>query len=77
MCGAPLAGAWIEIPVLLICAESPDVAPLAGAWIEIIRNGIAKRAMLVAPLAGAWIEIRETIYSVDDFPCRSPRGSVD
>ena len=32
---APLAGAWIEIPLFLLSVLSEFVAPLAGAWIEI------------------------------------------
>ena len=33
---APLAGAWIEIPVFMMLSCGVMVAPLAGAWIEII-----------------------------------------
>ena len=36
---APLAGAWIEMPVLWEYMQISPVAPLAGAWIE-IKNGI-------------------------------------
>ncbi len=32
---APLAGAWIEIPLVKEWADMLLVAPLAGAWIEI------------------------------------------
>ena len=32
---APLAGAWIEIPISLTPPVPKAVAPLAGAWIEI------------------------------------------
>ena len=32
---APLAGAWIEISIVLITLVDVFVAPLAGAWIEI------------------------------------------
>ena len=32
---APLAGAWIEIPVAAVAPLRSMVAPLAGAWIEI------------------------------------------
>ena len=32
---APLAGAWIEIPLDRCDSPSIVVAPLAGAWIEI------------------------------------------
>ena len=35
---APLAGAWIEIPMAIPASAHPVVAPLAGAWIEIIVN---------------------------------------
>ena len=31
---APLAGAWIEISVIVYIPINPLVAPLAGAWIE-------------------------------------------
>ena len=34
---APLAGAWIEIPVYEIIGKGIEVAPLAGAWIEMRR----------------------------------------
>ena len=32
---APLAGAWIEIAVMVMSSMAIGVAPLAGAWIEI------------------------------------------
>ena len=32
---APLAGAWIEISIMLYIPCLSVVAPLAGAWIEI------------------------------------------
>ena len=32
---APLAGAWIEIPLTPDERSAAEVAPLAGAWIEI------------------------------------------
>ena len=34
---APLAGAWIEMPVSSRHSCACGVAPLAGAWIEICR----------------------------------------
>ena len=34
---APLAGAWIEIPLSVSKTASKSVAPLAGAWIEIVK----------------------------------------
>ena len=36
---APLAGAWIEIMVIIYHILRNMVAPLAGAWIEISRIG--------------------------------------
>ena len=33
---APLAGAWVEIFVILCPRAQTEVAPLAGAWVEII-----------------------------------------
>ena len=35
---APLAGAWIEIPIKALTIPLKLVAPLAGAWIEILQN---------------------------------------
>ena len=32
---APLAGAWIEIRLVITEGQVDSVAPLAGAWIEI------------------------------------------
>ena len=37
---APLAGAWIEIEILVILGNRYHVAPLAGAWIEIRLKGL-------------------------------------
>ena len=34
---APLAGAWIEIPILCTFQTQNMVAPLAGAWIEMFQ----------------------------------------
>ena len=34
---APLAGAWIEMAILVIYSRIYEVAPLAGAWIEMER----------------------------------------
>ena len=74
---APLAGAWIEINILVAFIVSNIVAPLAGAWIEISRSEKEICPLRVAPLAGAWIEI----YFIGAFIAargrRSPRGSVD
>ena len=53
---APLAGAWIETPIVMQSTTCVRVAPLAGAWIETkgaSSNGVGQD---VAPLAGAWIE---------------------
>ena len=63
---APLAGAWIEIRIVLIAniTDTP-VAPLAGAWIEIPLESCTVDDCIVAPLAGAWIEISIT----GDLPC--------
>ena len=54
---APLAGAWIEILVVLLHKQFQAVAPLAGAWIEIITVINLNTRRRVAPLAGAWIEM--------------------
>ncbi len=54
---APLAGAWIEMCVILRQGCASIVAPLAGAWIEIIFFHKFTFRVHVAPLAGAWIEI--------------------
>ena len=74
---APLAGAWIEMPICSINWLIVSVAPLAGAWIEI--SHVAKVGALkkVAPLAGAWIEIIGLYSNVVVLYSRSPRGSVD
>ena len=39
---APLAGAWIEIPLEFTVILTPGVAPLAGAWIEIEKMHVEK-----------------------------------
>ena len=74
---APLAGAWIEIILLLRLKCSNHVAPLAGAWIEIFDDDCEEQMCTVAPLAGAWIEIvRHPTHKTVPYR-RSPRGSVD
>ena len=75
---APLAGAWIEIPLILDTSLiHHQVAPLAGAWIEILIITGSPSASSVAPLAGAWIEIIFATAGTDFEESRSPRGSVD
>lgn len=32
---APYVGAWIEILLVITCANAATVAPFVGAWIEI------------------------------------------
>ena len=61
---APLAGAWIEILLLLIFLPKLVVAPLAGAWIEISYPVQVPVVRMVAPLAGAWIEIPTDVNSI-------------
>ena len=39
---APLAGAWIEMPVFAQGVSAKMVAPLAGAWIEILESRLDK-----------------------------------
>ena len=52
---APLAGAWIEMPLRNAYNLVKTVAPLAGAWIEIVRlaahvsNGLKSR---IRPVVG-------------------------
>jgi len=61
---APLAGAWIETPLIAPVYVRPHrVAPLAGAWIETNILLSKKMGILVAPLAGAWIETSITVSS--------------
>ena len=54
---APLVGAWIEMPCMVIFCSFEQVAPLVGAWIEISVSFLILHIGLVAPLVGAWIEI--------------------
>ncbi len=42
---APLAGAWIEISLLISVDTAVEVAPLAGAWIEIRKKAYADLAV--------------------------------
>ena len=53
------------------------VAPFAGAWIEISGELLTSMTSQVAPFAGAWIEIQFVTEALDDWVCRSLRGSVD
>ena len=74
---APLAGAWIEIPMCANHLQCKMVAPLAGAWIEIGSGMTGFNTSFVAPLAGAWIEIGCHGRDISADNSRSPRGSVD
>ena len=57
---APLAGAWVEIILVLEKIQDKYVAPLAGAWVEITSYSFTLVSGAVAPLAGAWVEITIT-----------------
>ena len=46
---APLAGAWIEIPLEVSTPKTLYVAPLAGAWIEIRFSGSDRAFALSLP----------------------------
>ena len=74
---APLAGAWIEIAYLLICASGVSSLPSRERGLK--SEGITKfeATNIVAPLAGAWIEIRQAVVDLVESWGRSPRGSVD
>ena len=77
MAVAPLAGAWIEIPMIGDGGTSHTVAPLAGAWIEIMLLAPLIVGVDVAPLAGAWIEMTSASTYKEPACGRSSRGSVD
>ena len=71
---APLAGAWIEIPILAPFLMS-EIASLPSRERGLKSSiGITRLLMLpVAPLAGAWIEIhstRQASYSQASLPSR-------
>ena len=74
---APLAGAWIEIPVSVAVLAVDMSLPSRERGLKCINQDRHFLAVIVAPLAGAWIEMwRLEIIR----PCiigRSPRGSVD
>ena len=74
---APLAGAWIEIPMRQNGGQLGRVAPLAGAWIEMYRRFRKAAVRAVAPLAGAWIEIFPGAFPYLRKCRRTPRGCVD
>ena len=46
---APLAGAWIEISMLIPLFFNIWVAPLAGAWIEILCESLSNRRIRSLP----------------------------
>ena len=54
---APLAGAWIEMPVTGDNILDMCVAPLAGAWIEIEAGAPCTPIRNCRSPRGAWIEI--------------------
>ena len=75
---APLAGAWIEIPLLSCGGIYIWVAPLAGAWIEIATAGaLSMGGGLSLPSRERGLKYNYDRTETITETSRSPRGSVD
>ena len=73
---APLAGAWIEIVIIISYYMRFVVAPLAGAWIEIPRLEYLTLSWRSLPSRERGLKF-PLLQLPDPLLRRSPRGSVD
>ena len=75
---APLAGAWIETPkVLLRVSGCVGSHPSRVRGLKLLLRVCAAARTGVAPLAGAWIETGVWEYDKGQDLGRTPRGCVD
>ena len=73
---APLAGAWVEIPVKNCGIIDTSVAPLAGAWVEISSSRYSRMNSSSLPSRERGLKFCIKIDTCFQMSCRSPRGSV-
>ena len=75
---APFTGAWIEIPTVSWCLNSPYLSH--PSRVRGLKSEIADAEMNyieVAPFTGAWIEIDEMYKMVKELNSRTLHGCVD